>query len=141
MLFLGRTLPLKGYFQLKTKKSLASLNSAYSEFDYLQIFSLNWSSWHFGPNLCRKGISSWKQKMWNRHWTQHIQISLGPRFQLKLIIWHFGPNLSKKAISIGSLIWIKQATKFQLKVTILIFWTKFALKRHPVKNGKSEQHH
>ena len=37
---------------------------------------------------------------------------------------------------------ISLGTKFQLKLTILIFWTKFAPKMvFSVENGKSEQHH
>ena len=37
---------------------------------------------------------------------------------------------------------ISLGTKFQLKLTVLIFWTKFAQKRvFPIENRKSEQHH
>ena len=36
---------------------------------------------------------------------------------------------------------ISLGTKFQLKLTILIFWIEFVQKVFPVKNRKSEQHH
>ena len=39
-------------------------------------------------------------------------------------------------------IWISLGTKFQLKLPILSFWTRFAQKGYfQSKNGKSERHH
>ena len=35
-------------------------------------------------------------------------------------------------------IWISQGTKFQIKLTILIFWTKFTQKEYLVKIGKKQ---
>ena len=73
-------------------------------------------------------------------------------FRLHWQIWLFGPNLSKKGISSLNRnnkhghwilhIRIRLATKFQLKLVILIFWTKFRQKGYfSSKTRKSEQHH
>ena len=63
-----------------------------------------------------------------------------PNFSLKQEFWLFGPNLPKKGISSQKQkrqshqwvlhIRISVGTKFEHKVTILIFWTKFAPKSH-----------
>ena len=73
-------------------------------------------------------------------------------FRLHWQIWLFGPNLPKKGISSLNRnnkhghwilhIRIRLATKFQLKLVILIFWTKFRQKGYfSSKTRKSEQHH
>ena len=86
-------------------------------------------------------------------WILHIQITWGTKFQLKLTIlifrtkfirkWYFWSKNEKLSITIDFYIfesaWVNSTiefcifelvlgTKIQLKVAILIFWTKFAQK-------------
>ena len=76
----------------------------------------------------------------------HIRISLGTKF------WFFGPIYPIRVFPVENRkseyhhwvlhIWIRLGAKFQLKLTILIFWTKFAQKRYSrSKREKGEQHH
>ena len=81
-----------------------------------------------------------------------MKMTVGIKFQLNLPTFIFGPNLCRKGVSCGKEkfenhpwsihIQISVGTKFQLKWTILIFLTKFCLKRiFLIRNGKSENHH
>ena len=113
-------------------------------------FSLNWQFWFFWPDLPKKGFSGLKQKKWTPHIFYiilHIQISLVRNFSSNWQFWFFGPNLPKKVFPVknrksehhhGILhIWISLDTKFQLKLIILSFWTKFTQKRY--FQSKTEQ--
>ena len=113
-------------------------------------FSLNWQFWFFWPDLPKKGFSGLKQKKWIPHIFYiilHIQISLVQNFSSNWQFWFFGPNLPKKVFPVenrksehhhGILhIWISLGTKFQLKLIILSFWTKFTQKRY--FQSKTEQ--
>ena len=97
----------------------------------------------FWPDLPKKGFSGLKQKKWTPHIFYiilHIQISLVRNFSSNWQFWFFGPNLPKKVFPVknrksehhhGILhIWISLGTKFQLKLIILSFWTKFTQKRY-----------
>ena len=97
----------------------------------------------FLPGLTKKGFSGLKQKKWTPHIFYiilHIQISLQRNFSSNWKVWFFGPNLPKKVFPVenrkseyhhGILhIWISLGTKFQLKLIILSFWTKFTQKRY-----------
>ena len=99
--------------------------------------------WLFSPDLCKKGFSGLKQKKWTSHIFYiilHIQISLVRNFSSNWQFLFFGPNLPKKVFPVknrksehnhGILhIWISLGTKFQLKLIILSFWTKFTQKRY-----------
>ena len=67
-----------------------------------------------------------------------FKLFLAPNFSLNWKFWFFGPHLTKKGISNRKQksehhhwilhIWISLSTKFHFKLTVLIFWTKFALK-------------
>ena len=69
-----------------------------------------------------------------------FKLFLAPNFSLNWKFWFFGPHLTQKGISNRKqksehhywilYIWISLSTKFQVKLTVLIFWTKFALKAH-----------
>ena len=69
-----------------------------------------------------------------------FKLFLAPNFSLNWKFWFFGPHLTKKGISNHKQksehhhwilhIWISLSTKFQVKLTVLIFWTKFALKSY-----------
>ena len=114
-------------------------------------FSLNWQFWFFWPDLPKKGFSGLKQKKWTPHIFYiilHIQISLVRNFSSNWQFWFFGPNLPKKVFPVenrksehhhGILhIWISLGTKFELKLIILSFWTKFIQKKvFPVENRTS----
>ena len=74
---------------------------------------------------------------------------LNPNFNLNWQFWPLGPNLPKKGICgrkqktsaspLNCDIRITLGTKFQFKLTILIFWTKFTPKKvYSIKNGKSK---
>ena len=104
----------------------------------------------FLPGLTKKGFSGLKQKKWTPHIFYiilHIQISLVRNFSSNWQFWFFGPNLPKKVFPVknrksehhhGILhIWISLGTKFQLKLIILSFWTKFTQKRY--FKSKTEQ--
>ena len=107
--------------------------------------------WLFWQDLCKKGFSGLKQKKWTSHIFYiilHIQISPVWNFNSDSQFWFFGPNLSKKVFPVknkksehhhGILhIWISLGTKFQLKLTILTFWTKFTQKKiFPVESRTS----
>ena len=95
----------------------------------------------FWPDLPKKGFSGLKQKKWTPHILYiilHIQISLVRNFSSNWQFWFFGPNLPKKVFPVKNWksehhhsiphIQISLGTKFQLKLTILIFLTRFAQK-------------
>ena len=87
--FFWPNLPRKGsYFQSKTDKIDPTIE--FCIFDRICIY---------GPNLPKKVFPVKHEKKKHHHWVSHIQISLGTKFQLKLIILSFGPNLPKKGIS------------------------------------------
>ena len=52
-----------------------------------------------------------------------------------------GQKQKKLTVPLNSAHLVSLGAKFQLKLAILILWTKFAQKVIPVKNGKSEHHH
>ena len=100
---------------------------------YVPNFSLNWQYWFFGPNLSKKGYFRSK--------TEKLDISRDTTCQLKLTILIFlRPNLPKKGCFRSKsriehhhwilYIQISLSTKFQFKLTILIFWTKLVQKRY-----------
>ena len=97
----------------------------------------------FLPDLPKNGFSGLKQKKWRPHIFYiilHIQISLVQNLISNWQFWFFGSNLPKMVFPVenrkseyhhGILhIWISLGTKFQLKLIILSFWTKFTQKRY-----------
>ena len=77
-----------------------------------------------------------------------------PNSSLNWQFWFLKPNLRKNSTScrnlkkwtptLNSAYLIRIGTKFQLKLTIMIFWTNFGQKgylRSKRENGKSEYHH
>ena len=115
---------------------------------------LNWSSAKFQLKLtilifltkfAQKGFSSQKLKKRTSSLILHIQTDLGSKFPLKLTILmffccFFWPDLPKKGFSglkqkMNTTYFLHNfaysnwsSAKFQLKLTFLIFWTKFAKK-------------
>ena len=95
----------------------------------------------FWQDLPKKGFSGLNQKKWTPHIFYkilHIHIILVWHFSSNWQFWIFGPNLPKKVSLVknwkseyhhwNSHIQIILGTKFPLKLTILIFLTRFAQK-------------
>ena len=100
----------------------------------VQSFSLNWQFWSFWPDLPKKGFSSLKKKKWTLlifYIILHIQISLAQNISWNWQFWFFRTNLLNKVFPVKKLksehhhwiqhILISLDTKFQLKLTILIY--------------------
>ena len=126
----------KGCFQSKTEKVNTTIEFCLFKFVLVPNFSLNWQFSFFGPNLLKKGVSSPKQKKWTPPWN-----SAYPNFSLyQISAWNdkfnFLDQIFPKRVLLVSnrkskhhywnlQIWISLGTKFQFKLTSLIFWTKF----------------
>ena len=126
----------RGCFQSKTEKVNTTIEFCLFKFVLVPNFSLNWQFLFFGPNLPKKGVSSPKQKKWTPPWN-----STYPNFSLyQISAWndkfHFLDQIFPKRVLLVSnrkskhrhwnlQIWISLGTKFQFKLTSLIFWTKF----------------
>ena len=96
------------------------------------------------------------EKSEHQHWIMHIQIGLGTKFPLKLTIFILKTRFAQKGVywsktekvnttySLHNSAYSNRSSaKFQLKLTILIFWTKYA-KTEKVNNNKwkqKEHHH
>ena len=104
-------------------------------------FNWIWRFWFFWPDLPKKGFPNLKQKKWTSHIFYiilHIQISLVWNFSSNLQFRFFGPDLPRKVFPVKNWkrerhhwilhIQISLETKFRLKLTILIFLTRFAHK-------------
>ena len=62
----------------------------------MRNFSSNWQFWFFGPNLPKKVFPVENRKSKHHHGILHIWISLGTKFQLKLIILSFWTKFTQK---------------------------------------------
>ena len=96
MIFLTR-FTQKGFFWSKTEK----VNAKYYIILHIQIslvgnFSSNWQFWSFGSNLPEQVFPVKNRKSEHHHRILHIWISLGAKFQLKLIILSFWTKLTQK---------------------------------------------
>ena len=130
-MFFGSNLTKKGIFGRKHKKSASSLNCAYLNYSRYQI-SAQIDKFDFLDQICSRKITSDKnRKSEHHHWTLHIQISIGTKFQLKLIILD---QIYQKRVFLvenrKSEHWILHmrialGTKFHLRLTILMFWAEF----------------
>ena len=110
-------------------------------------FSLNWQFWFFFyTKFVPKSISSPKQKKWTSPLNSYNQVNLGIKFHFKQF-WIVGPNFPKKGVSsLKQKKWTSPAnsaysTKFQIKLTILIFWDNFSQKDVSSLKQKREHHH
>ena len=127
----------------KTEKVNIIIESGIFKLVLIPNLSLNLQFWFFWPDLRKKGFSGLKQKKWTPlifYIVLNIQISVVQNFSSNWQFWFFGSNLPKKVYPLqnrkseyhhGILhIWICLGTKFQLKLIILSFWTKFTQKRY-----------
>ena len=62
----------------------------------MRNFSSNWQFWFFGPNLPKKVFPVKNRKSEHHHGILHIWISLGTKFQLKLITLSFWTKFTQK---------------------------------------------
>ena len=62
----------------------------------MQNFSSNWQFWFFQPNLAKKGFEVNNRKSEHYHRILQIWISLGTKFQLKLITLIFWTKFTQK---------------------------------------------
>ena len=59
--------------------------------------TLNWQFWLYGQKIAPKRVFPVKnKKIEHHHWILHIRISLGTKFQLKLIILTFWTKFAQK---------------------------------------------
>ena len=135
-------LPKKRIHGQKQKKWMSSLNSTYSNYFWYQISAYT-DNFDFLTRFTKKGFFwSKTEKVNTIYFLQilRIQIILVQNFSSNWQFWFFGSNLPKKVFPVknrknehhhGILhIWISLGTKFQLKLIILSFWTKFTQKRY-----------
>ena len=129
------------YLHSKTEKVNIIIEFCMFKLILVPNFSLSWQFWSFWPDLPKKGFSGLKQKKWTLlifYTILHFQISLVQNFSSNWQFWFFGPNLPKKVFPVKNWksehhhwilhIQISLGTKFQLKLTILIFLTRFIQK-------------
>ena len=62
----------------------------------VRYFSSNWQFWFLGPNWSKKVFPVKNRKSEHHHEILHIWISLGTKFQLKLIIFSFWTKFTQK---------------------------------------------
>ena len=104
------------------------------------------------PDLSKKVFPSLKQRKWTPHFFYiilHIQISLVRNFSSNWQFSFFRPNLPKKVFPVENRksehhhiilhIWNSLGAKFQLKLNILRFWTKFTKKKGISSCKKNKQ--
>ena len=128
----------KRYIQSKTKKVNIIIEFWIFKLILVPNFTLNWQFWFFWPDLPKNAFSDLKQKKWTPHTFYiilYIQINLVENFSSNWQFWFFGPNLPKKVYPVKNWksehhrwsadIQINLGTKFYLKLTILIFLTRF----------------
>ena len=88
----------KGFSGLKQKKWTPHIFYIilHIQISLVWNFSLNWQFWFFVPNLPKKVIPAENRKSEHHHGILHIWISLGTRFQLKLITLSFWTKFIQK---------------------------------------------
>ena len=134
----------KKKFWPKTEKVNISIEfSIFKLVSWYQI-SVFTNNFDFLTRFLQKSFfSALKQRKWATHTFYIIvliQISLVRNFSSNWQFWFSGPNLPKKGFSVenrksehrhGILhIWTSLVKKFQLKLIILSFWTKFTKKSY-----------
>ena len=85
--FFWPDLPKKGFFGLRKKMWTHIFNIIlHIQISLVQNFSWNCQFWFFGPNLPKKVFPVKNRKSEHHHGILHIWISLGTKFQLKMLI-------------------------------------------------------
>ena len=88
----------KGFSGLKQKKWTPHIFYIilHIHISLVRNFSSNWQFWFFGPNLPKKVFPVENRENEHYHGILHIWISLGTKFQLKLIILSFRAKFTQK---------------------------------------------
>ena len=91
-------MPGKGFSILKQKKWTPHIFYIilHIHISLVRNFSSNWQFWFFGPNLPKKVFPVENRENEHYHGILHIWISLGTKFQLKLIILSFWAKFTQK---------------------------------------------
>ena len=97
--------------------------------------SLSWQFWFFWSNLVKKGISRRKRKKWAPQLNSTYSNYSANQILVSTDNLNFLDQISPKMRKCEDhhwilYIWNSLGTKFQLKLTILILWTKFAQIRY-----------
>ena len=118
----------------KTEKENSTIESCVLEIVQVRNFSLNWQ-FIFFYQICRKRVFLLSNRKANTTIDLCIlEIVLVPNFRLNWQLRFFNPISSKKGVTCLKhhhwylLIQIILGIQFQLKLTILIFWTKLSQK-------------
>ena len=122
----------KGYFQSKTEKVNSTTEFRIFKLVLVQNFNLNWQFWFFGPNLPKEYLVKIGKK-WTTYEFHIFQISRYQTSASRIKFASKGYSQSKTEKVNGTYrgvlhIQISLGTKFQLKLTIFIFWNKFPQK-------------
>ena len=145
--------PRKRYFHSKTKKMKQHHWILHIWISLAIKFQLQLTILTFWTKFAQKGHFQSKTEGFNITFEFFmLELESVPNLSLKWEFWCFGPSLPQKGISTQkeknehdhwiSHVQIKVGTKFQLKVTILNFWTKIGQKEYfHSKTKKNEQHH
>ena len=98
LLFFWPDLPKKGFSGLKQKKWTPHIFYIilHIQISLVRNFSSNWQFWFFGSNLPKKVFPVNNRKSEYHHRILGIWISLGTKFQLKLIILSFWSKVIQK---------------------------------------------
>ena len=96
--FFWPDLPKKGFSGLKQKKWTPHIFYIILHIQIILVrnFSSNWQFWFFGPNSSEKAFPVESRKSEYHHGIPHIWISLGTKFQLKLITLSFWTKFTQK---------------------------------------------
>ena len=127
------------YFQSKTDKIDTTIEFCIFELAFVSNFTLT-NDFEFLDQICPRKIFMVKnRKSKHHHWIPLIQISLGTKFQLKLTILNFLTRFTQKGFfwskteKVNTTYFLdnsaysnQSSAKFQLKLTIFVFWIKFA---------------
>ena len=94
-------LPKKGCSDLKQKKETPHILHIFLhiQINLVRNFSSNWQYWLFGSNLPKMVFPVENRKSEFHHGILHIWISLGTKYQFKLIILSFWTKITQKKSS------------------------------------------
>ena len=86
----------KKRFWSKKQKVNTAIEFCIIELVYVSSFILNCKYWQFGQKLPKRTFPVENEKSQKHHWIQHIRISLGINFHLKLTISTFWTKSAQK---------------------------------------------
>ena len=114
----------KNYFRSKNKKGNITTEFCILEWVKVPNFNLNWQFWFLEPNLLKMSIWSKLEKS--------DQLINSSYFKFLVANFSFKDKICPKRVFPAKTL----GSKFQLEVTIFIFWTKFAKRVFPIQIRK-----